>query len=426
MKETLERMTRKVKDTIQSNGTHSTSPADQSSGAPATVRQGGCVAGASPSSSSWSSTILIVLALMALTSLFFAVKGALASGLDFQWSGAHLLVMGQDPWLTFLRGDPGHQIIPGQNPNYLAELYVLFYPLGMMSLSRALVCWCVVNLVLLSCILFMVSRLFHLERAHSILLALLTLSSTPFRAALMNGQATFFILFMLTGFYYFENLLLRGGALGLSYAKYSFSPLLVLVQAFKGRFLVLIVSAVPPLCGLLIVKVILGEGFTMLALEPLKTSKVAVAPGWGDLMTLLERLMQWAGAPAGTMYLIPVLAGLGTAVIAAFFIARIKNLKPGAEFALILAFTLVCFQHLVYDYVVFLVPMAALLASPKSVPRTIAFWCAAYIAFGTSVINHMRFVGPLLWCACSFGVVLTFALCLTKVMVQMPARLKAS
>jgi len=143
-------------------------------------------------------------------------------------------------------------------------------------------------------------------------------------------------------------------------------------------------------------------------------------------MTLLERLMQWAGAPAGTMYLIPVLAGLGTAVIAAFFIARIKNLKPGAEFALILAFTLVCFQHLVYDYVVFLVPMAALLASPKSVPRTIAFWCAAYIAFGTSVINHMRFVGPLLWCACSFGVVLTFALCLTKVMVQMPARLKAS
>lgn len=401
-------------------------PADQGSRAPGIVQQGGRAAGTAPSASWWSSTIFVVLALTALTSLFFAVRGALASGLDFQWSGAHLLAMGQDPWLTFLRGDPGHQIVPGQNPNYLAELYVLFYPLGMMSLSHALVCWCVVNLVLLACILFMVSRLFHIERGQTILLALLSISSTPFRAATMNGQATFFILFMLTGFYYFENLLVRGGALGLSYAKYSFSPLLVMVQALKGRFLLLIVSAVPPLCGLLIVKLILRESFSMLALEPLQTSRVAVAPGWGDLMTLLERLMQWAGAPARTMYAIPVLAGLGTAIVAAVFIARIKNLKPSAEFALILAFTLVCFQHLVYDYLVILVPLAALLASPKSRSRTIAFWCAAYIGFGTSVINHIKFAAPMLWCVCSFGVVLTFALCLTRVMMQQSARLNAS
>ncbi len=386
----------------------------------AVAAEGGRVAGILPASRFWSTSILVAFALTALVSLAHGVKGALVgdgphvAGVDFQWSGAHLLAQGQDPWMAYLNGNLNHQIILAQHPNYLAEFYVLLYPLGTMDFSRALVCWCIVNLILLCCTLFMVSRIFVLDRIHSVLLALLTFSCTPFRAALMNGQATFFILFMLTLFYFWQSRLARGTALGLSYAKYSFSPVMFLVQLFKGSFATVLVSFATPILGLAIVKFVLGGSWTTLALEPFRTSRIAMGPGTGDVMTLLESLLRKAGASSGTIYLIPVIAGLAAGIAAAFFIARIKHLKPGAEFALVIAFTLLCFKHVIYDYTVLLAPLAALFAMPSSRWRAAALWIMAYLWFGSGILNQLHVAKSLWMDGWSFAVVLAFAVCLAK------------
>ena len=72
------------------------------------------------------SKILLVLgSLLALVNIGASVNGAVLHSSDFQWSGAHLLLQHRDPWAVFLSGDPHHEILLRQAPNYLHELYIL-------------------------------------------------------------------------------------------------------------------------------------------------------------------------------------------------------------------------------------------------------------------------------------------------------------
>ena len=74
---------------------------------------------------------------MAFCSLSVGIYQGIHRSIDFQWSGAHLIAHHQDPWKLFLRDDPQHQIILSQQPDYLPELYVLFFPFGLMSFDTA-------------------------------------------------------------------------------------------------------------------------------------------------------------------------------------------------------------------------------------------------------------------------------------------------
>jgi hypothetical protein len=334
-------------------------------------------------------TVLLILAVGAALSSSIAIKEALVGGVDFQWSGAHLLGAGRDPWITYVSGDKGHEIILGQQPNYLPELYELLMPLGAMQFSHALAWWCGINLLLMGLTLAMICRLFKLDRFHAALAVLLVLCATPFRVTMSNGQHGIFILFLLTALYYLSNSMLRGFALGLSYSKYSFSPLFVLVTLMRGRWKIFFLSLVPPLIGLLIAWRILGGNLLTLAIEPLKTSKIAMGPGDADIMTPVELLLRYAHASAGLVYLLPTLLGLGLAITAAIAISRF-NLNKETEFALGIVFTLLCFKHVLYDYVVLLVPVAFLLAAPRSKARVFGLLAVAYFWFATSVLNRVR------------------------------------
>jgi hypothetical protein len=198
------------------------------------------------------SMVLLLLFMAAAVSSSVAIKEALVGGIDFQWSGAHLLGLGRDPWITYLSGDKQHEIILGQQPNYLPEFYELLMPLGAIPFSHALAWWCAINLLLLALTLAMVCRLFRLSNFHAAALTLLILCATPFRVTISNGQHGIFIMFLLTALYYLFNRVLKGFALGLSYSKYSFSPLFVLVALVRQRWYVLTLSLVLPLLGLLI------------------------------------------------------------------------------------------------------------------------------------------------------------------------------
>jgi len=333
--------------------------------------------------------VLFVLLVAAAISSSVAIKEALVTGIDFQWSAAHLLDAGRDPWMTYLSGDKGHEIILGQQPNYLPELYELLMPLGAMQFSHALAWWCGINLLLLGLTLAMVCRLFKLDRFHAALAVLLVLCATPFRVTMSNGQHGIFILFLLTSLYYLSNSVLKGFSLGLSYSKYSFAPLFVLVTLMRRRFGIFLLSLIPPLSGLLIAWRLLGGNLLTLAIEPLKTSRIAMGPGDADIMTPAELLLRYAHASPGLVYLLPALLGLGLGIAAAVVISRF-DFSGEAEFVLVTVFTLLCFKHVLYDYVVLLVPLAFLLASARSKARLWGLLAIGYFWFATSVLNRMR------------------------------------
>jgi len=376
----------------QSSGPAPDSPVDVESSTENTASLANCRI--LPASRILSAILLCVLAFAASISLAVAVKEALSRGIDFQWSGAHLLAMGQDPWETFLDRDPQHQIILGQQPNYLHELYVLMLPLGKMDYFRSLEYWCAINLILLTAIFVMVCRYFKLNRSHSFLLIV--------------------ILFLVTSYYYFDGTEIRGTSLGLSYAKYSFSPLLALTILFKRRFAILTASILPPLAGLIAAWFILRGNIATLALEPFETSRIAMGPGWGDIMTPLEILLRNMDAPPKIVYAVPTVVALGLSVIVALRLARATQLKERNEFPLILIFTLLLFKHQPYDYVVLLVPTAALMAMARSLERTLALFLLVYFWIGLTLITRFKIEVGMAVTLCNVSFLLAFAICFTK------------
>jgi Glycosyltransferase family 87 len=348
------------------------------------------VQGVLPASPTLAWAIIAIVACMAALSLYVGVREALVTGIDFQWSGAHLVGEHIDPWKTMINGDPNHLIRPGQTPNYLQELYVILLPEGYLPLPKALAVWCGVNLLLLSATLWLVIRMFGLNRMHSILLFLLTLSSTPFRMTMSNGQHGIFILFLMTLVFYLRAPTARGFFLGVSYCKYSFSPLLVFFLILKRRFVMLAMSAIAPAIGLLVVWRMLGGNLHTLALEPFRLSRYGVGLGYADIMTPIEMTLRNAGYSAQLAYLIPTIVGMLAAVVAAVVLSRTQRLSEKAQFAVILLLTLFCFKHLLYDFVVMLVPLAIVLIAGKSAARTVALIGILYFWFGSTIVNRLE------------------------------------
>lgn len=343
-----------------------------------------------PASARLATTILAALGVIGMLSLAVAVREAFKTGIDFQWSGARLVGQHIDPWKVFLDGDPQHWIIMGQIPNYLHELYILLLPIGMLSLPRALMVWCFINLAMVAAILLLTVRMFGLDRRHALLLTSLVLASTPFRMTLSNGQHGYLILLLLTLFFSVRNTATRGLFLGLSYAKYSFSPLLVFFLALRLRIVVLLLSAIPPAIGFFLVwHMVHGDAKTLL-MEPFVLARTTVGLGYADVMTPIEMILRGAGYPAHLISSIPTLVGMGMAVVCAVVLSRRRDLEERVQFALILLLTLFCFKHLLYDFVVMLVPMALLFTLPASRARIVAFCGILYFWFASTVVNRLE------------------------------------
>ena len=337
--------------------------------------------------------ILGVLALMAAVSTTVGIREALVHGIDFQWSAARMLGQHIDPWKTYLGGDPEHRIILGQQPNYLAEMYLLLLPLGKLPFAVACAWWCGLNLLFLASTLWMLGKMFGLDRDHLLLLTLCTLSSTPFRVTLSNGQHGLFVVAMLTLAFYASSRAVSGLALGLSYGKYSFAPILVLLLLLKRRFAMVAISLLVPIAGVLIAWRMLGGNLVTLAFEPMATSKVAESPGTGDLMSLVKLALWHFGVFGGPAFTIPSVVSVVAGVVAAVWLWRSRALDERMQYAVGLVLTLACFVHLLYDYVALAVPLAAALVSVRTRARDVVFGCMVGLWLMSSAIN--KFIQPM-------------------------------
>lgn len=350
--------------------------------------------GVLPSSSLPRLLILTMLAVMAAISTYVGVKeGAFSDpateGIDFQWSGAHLLSQRENPWKLYIEHKDQRKIILGQQPNYLAELFLILWPLGRMSFQDAAVWWCGLNLAFAAGVIYVIRRMFSLDRDHTLLVTFLLMASMPFRVTLHNGQHGLFILLMLCLTFYPHNYLLKGLALGVSYSKYSFAPLIVMMLLVKRRVGPVLVSIIPPLVGLLMAWHMLGGSLWILAREPFDVAKMAMGPGMADIMTPLESLLRNLGVAPSLIFSIPAVLGLFAAALSAIWIGRSRRMGEELQFAVALILTLTCLKHVNYDFVVLVVPVAAAVMAPRSNARTIVLLCALHFWFLTPIIGHI-------------------------------------
>ena len=358
---------------------------------------------------------LSLLGTFAIVSLAFGLRQGLNGGIDFQWSGARLLAEGMDPWKTFLEGDPNRRIILGQQPNYLHELYVLLLPLGKMSFHRALTLWCMANLAFLGISLSLTSKLYRLSSRNALIMSSLVLSSAPLRVSLANGQQSLFTLCCFAVAFTMSSRSLRGGALGIGFAKYSFAPVVIFVDVIRRRWLSLFCVGVPILCGLFVVWYMTGTPLSVLATEPLRSAQMSVSPGYGDVMTGVQIAFVRSAFRADYSFRLTSAVGFIGALAFACLIA-IRRIDRNSEIALIAITTLFCFKHLIYDYVFLLFPVAFLLhleqrdGHLRTSWRIKAGWAALlYLLFGGTLQNRLHMTGSLLSVASNASALLLIA-----------------
>ncbi len=188
--------------------------------------------------------------LLAIVSVADGVRNSILHSLDFQWSPAWLLTRHIDPWATYLSGDPAHNILLNQVPNYLHELYVWMLPFGYLPILPAKLIWAVVNLALVLVSCWCVARLYELERRRAWLLTIFVMTSTPLRVTIGNGQVTALILVALALWAVVASAEGRGWLLGVAWVKYSVPPVLSIFLLLRRRWRLLFCSVLPPLAGI--------------------------------------------------------------------------------------------------------------------------------------------------------------------------------
>jgi hypothetical protein len=330
--------------------------------------------------------INLVLVLPAAISFYGALRNVFREGRfqDFQWSGTSLTFHHIDPYHQALIHDPNHYIILTQVPNYLHELYLLLLPFGAFSFQAARPYWTLMNCLFTAISVLMLRKIHNLDHSRTLLITLLLLISTPFRIALGAGTEALLELFFFCLVFYCVNQFASGIATGLSYVKYSFSPVLFFYFFFTKRHKLLAISLLPPLLGLLLMWLLVHGNLFTLAIEPFLVSRTNVAPGLGDLMTILHFLFDKTLTVSKTGNLAYTLAIAASAGYA-FYLSRRRELSPRRAAPAIAVATLMFFTHLTHDYVLLIVPLAACLAGPFSRVKVLVLSAIGIIWYGVKL-----------------------------------------
>jgi hypothetical protein len=323
---------------------------------------------------------LVVGSVLAAVSVAAALREMWINSMDFQWSDVHLLLEHRDPWAIYLAGDPLHEILLVQIPNYLHELFVLLLPFGLLSFPVSKLLWAACNFVFVGVLIWSVCRLYELEGRRAWLLALLVLMGTPFRVTIGNGQNDALALMAIGLWAWTRSQGARGLLLGIAYEKYSFPPVLVIFLLVRRRWKLLVASLIPPIAGFLIVKMIDPTGWKTLALEPLTvaTHKGSVTVGWANITAAIQRIAPVGAVPqwlAPTSFVAAIVLALFFAV---FFARRAEGVDGRILLACLISASLACFPHQIYDFLALIFPLAIMLKSHPSRMRTAAFVLLAY------------------------------------------------
>jgi len=350
--------------------------------------------------SRWQRWLLILLVLGAAVSTSVGVINALHQSQDFQWSGERVLLRHVDPWAQYLAGDPEHQFIQTQIPNYLPILYVLIVPLGMISLLYAKLVWAIANVAFAVVSAGAVGRAFDLGRWRVMALVCLMMMATPTRISIGNGQQSLLVLMMWCLTLLNTRLTARSAVLsGIAYFKYSFAPPMVLFLLFRRGLRAFLLSLVPAMAGVGLVWVWITGGrqpmeLLRLVVEPLAVSREGFKADANDpnLMNFLEQFLH--GRPQGFVNGIEIVVALAVCLVISYSAFR-KN--PDGEIAWQMSIMAVMsyglFKHHTYDAVVLLLPLAYALARWQERAATVLVGLIGYLFFAERGLQAIHVPG---------------------------------
>jgi hypothetical protein len=336
-----------------------------------------------------SKAALIAGFVLALISIAAALREMAINSMDFQWSGARLLLEHRDPWAIYLAGDPHHEILLMQYPNYLHELFVLMLPFGFAPFSISKFLWAACNFAFVVILAWSVCRLCELDRRKGVLLFVLVLMSTPFRVTLGNGQNDALALMAIGLWAWTRSQPGRGLLLGISYEKYSFPPVLVVFLLLRRRWKLLAASLVPPVAGFLIVKTLVPTGWNTLAIEPFlaATHKGSVSLGWANITAVFQRFAPVGAVPVWLQVTSMAAAIVLAVVFAVVFVRNADRVDGRILLACLLSASLVCFQHQIYDFLALIFSLGIALKSRPCRGRTVVLLGLAYFWYLERIFN---------------------------------------
>jgi hypothetical protein len=227
------------------------------------------------------------------------------------------------------------------------------------------------NILLSIACVYLLKKLFALSDLLGLGILLLLWMSTPFRTTLQVGQMGVLELFLLSVVFCTTNSTLRGLALGFSFSKYSFAPVVVSLLWFKRNIRTLTIAATVPLLALIMAWGMLGGSLTELAAEPFAVSRIKVWPGMADLMTFVEATFaHWhpSFTPGKT---IAYGIGLLASGLYGYYLSH-RRITNAAQLTLIAVASLFTVKHLMYDYIFLVVPLCYAVSSRGKALRTIA------------------------------------------------------
>jgi hypothetical protein len=147
----------------------------------------------------------------------------------------------------------------------------------------------------------------------------------------------------------------------------------------------LAISLLPPLLGLILMWLLVHGNLFTLAIEPFLVSRGNVAPGLGDLMSVLHFLFDKTltfSKTGNLAYALAIAASAGYA----FYLSRHRELSPQRAAATIALTSLMFFTHLTHDYVLLIVPLAACLPGPLSRAKVLVLSAIGIIWYGVKII----------------------------------------
>lgn len=314
---------------------------------------------------------------------------------------------GQDPYRAFLNDSP--DIILTQAPNYLHGLYLLLSPLGSLDWGTAKLVWVALGVTLAVGAVLWFGQYAGWSNYRTALLVALFLMSTPVRIGLANGQHALLLLLCAAVAFANSTRWWSGTLLALTLTKYSFAPL-GFETVLRRRWASALTASVVTIAAAAAFCALSGVGIVDAFREPLEVSRISVAPGAGDIMTLIQQGLSIESSN---------LAIYGIGVATAICLVMIGNRRAPergwmTSLAIASLASLMSFKHLTHDFV-FLLPVLVVALSLSSKPRAIVLAVAAFQWFGLGVLSEVGIPGynPLVVLASFVSLVVAYGVLVT-------------
>ena len=218
-----------------------------------------------------------IIFILLITLLIFSYSPTIKESLsisgnaDFQWSPTKCLVENINHYHSILNNDGRCKIIMSQGGEYQHGLYILLYPLALLSWESAKTIWTILNVFLAFFIPYLLSKKFKLDKIQTLIIIFFFCFCATTRVNIIMGQQTLLVfLFLILPFIYKSKT--ASIFSGISYFKYNIGYALFCLYIFQKKYKSALLSSIPCFLGYFLYCLITETDFSKLIniFDPIK------------------------------------------------------------------------------------------------------------------------------------------------------------